>query len=169
MGWWFRRRRIAAAGEKTNQTLDLRAPGADHQGRAISVASSFVWKLALAAALAGAIIISASARAPRRSVPRADLHWLLLGAVALYAVAVLAMLRHHGQFAVLLFAFAISASAFAAWLSRGREDGGLASDDEPTDRRPPPAPDDLDRVDWARFERELRAYMDRQRRPVPSR
>ena len=107
------------------------------------MASSFVWKLALAAALAGAIIISASARAPRRSVPRADLHWLLLGAVALYAVAVFAMLRHHGQFAVVLFAVAIASSAFAAWLSRGREDGGLTPGDEPIDRHPPPAPDDL--------------------------
>lgn len=132
------------------------------------MASSFVWKLALAGALAGAIIISASARAPRRSVPRADLHWLLFGALALYGVALFAMLRHRGPFAVLLFATAIAASAFAAWLSRGREDGGLSPGDEPIDRHPPPAPDDLGGIDWERFERDFRAYMDRRREPVPS-
>jgi hypothetical protein len=127
-----------------------------------------VWKLALAAALAGAIIISASARAPRRSVPRGDLRWLLLGALALYAVALFAMLRHRGPIAVLLFATAVAASAFAAWLSRGREDGGQSPGDQPIDRHPPPAPDDLGGVDWDRFERDLRAYMDRHRDPVAS-
>lgn len=128
-----------------------------------------MWKLALAVALAGAIIISASARAPRRSTSRGDLQWLLLGALALYAVALLAMLRHRGELTILLFAAGIATSALAAWLSRGREDGGLTGGYEPIDLHPPPGPDDLDGFDWARFERDFRAYVERRRDPVPSR
>jgi len=132
------------------------------------VASSLVWKLALAIALAGAIIISASARAPRASLPRADLRRLLLGAAALYAAALLAALKHHEQLSVLLFATGVLITALARWLSRGHGDGGLPPGDEPLDLHPPPGPD-LEQFDWAQFERELRAYMDRSRDPVPGR
>ena len=134
------------------------------------MAPSFVWKLALAIALAGAIIISARARAPRQSLPRADLRWLLLGAGALYAVALMALLKHHGQLAILLFAAAIATSTLTAWLSRGHDGGGgTLLGDQPVDGEPPAGPDPLPSFDWARFERELLAYMDRSRTPVHSR
>ena len=132
------------------------------------MASSFAWKLALAVALAGAIIVSASARAPRKSVPRGDLQWMMIGALALHAVAVLAVLKHHGQLAILLFAGGIATSTLAAWLSRGREDGGPPRGDQPSHDGPPPGPEGLPTFDWARFERELFAYCSRSRDPVHS-
>jgi hypothetical protein len=128
-----------------------------------------LWKLALAIALAGAIIISASARAPRSSLPRADLRRLLLGALALYIVAVIAVLKQHGQLAILLFAAGIVTSALAFWLSRGRDDGGPRREDEPVDEHPPPGSGDLGGTfDWPRFERELLAYIERSRDLVHS-
>jgi hypothetical protein len=127
------------------------------------------WKLALAIALAGAIIIGASARAPRRSIPRGDLQRLLLSAAALYAVALLALLKHRGPLTILLFAAGVATSALALWLSRGHEDGGPPPGEEPIERHPPPGPDGLGATfDWVRFERELRAYTDRTRDAVTS-
>ena len=133
------------------------------------MAPSTVWKLALAVALGAAIVVSASARAPRKPLPRAELHWLLLGAVALYAVGLAALLAHRSQLAVLVFAAGIATSTLTAWLSRGSDAGGGPPRDEPVDQQPPPDPDGLPRFDWAQFERELRAYTDRQRDPVRSR
>jgi hypothetical protein len=134
------------------------------------VGPSVLWKLALAIALGAAIIASASAEAPRKPVPGADLRWLMSGALALYAVGIVAVLKHHGQVAILLFAGGIATSTLAAWLSRGRDaGGGPPRDDEPSDAQPPPGPDGVPGFDWAQFERELLAYMDRSRAPVGSR
>lgn len=134
------------------------------------MAPSLVLKVALAAVLAALIIASASARAPRRTVPPTDLRWLLLGAVALYAVGLLALARHLSEASILLFAAGIATSALAAWLSRGTDPGGgPPGGDEPVDEQPPPDPDGLPSFDWAAFERELRAYMERSREPASSR
>ncbi len=134
------------------------------------MAPSFPWKLALAIALAGAIIVSASARAPRKPLPRAEMRWLLFGAVTLYAVGLVALLEHHGQLAALLFAAGIATSTLTAWLSRGSAPGGVQSGGEdPADQTPPPDPDGAPRFDWAQFERELLAYTNRSRDPVHSR
>jgi hypothetical protein len=124
-----------------------------------------LWKLALAIALAGAIIISASARAPRGSLPRADLRRLLLGALALYGAGLFALLEHRGQLAMLLAAAGILTSTLAAWLSRGHDDGGPPRGEEPVDQHPPPGPETFD---WDQFEREFRAYLERSREPVRS-
>jgi hypothetical protein len=129
-----------------------------------------VWKLALAIALAVAIILSASARAPRKPLPRPDLRRLVAGALALYVVGLVALLKHHSGLAVLLFASGIATSTLAAWLSRGTDaGGGPPRGDEPFDEQPPPDPDGMPTFDWAQFERELRAYAERGRDPVASR
>lgn len=121
--------------------------------------SLFLWKLALAIGLAGAIAVSVSARAPRKPLARADLRWLVLGAFALYAVALAALFTHHSELAVLLFAAGIATSTLAAWLSRGSEPGGgTPRPDDPLDEQPPPEPGDGPSFDWALFERDLRAY-----------
>lgn len=100
-------------------------------------------------------------------MPRTDLRWLLAGALALYAVGLVALFKHLSQASILLFAAGIAASALAAWLSRGIDRGdGPPGDDEPTDEQPPPDPDGLPTFDWAAFERELRAYTERSRRPA---
>ena len=123
-----------------------------------------LWKVALATVLAALIIASASARAPRRRLRWSDLRWLLLGAVALYAVGLIAIAKHLSQAAILLFAAGIAASALAAWLSRGPDHGGgPPRGDEPVDEQPPPDPDGLPAIDWAAFEREVRAYAERSR------
>jgi hypothetical protein len=143
--------------------------GADHRFRAITVLSAFLLKLALAIGLAGAIAVSVSARAPRKPLPRADLRWLVLGALALDVVALLALLTHHSQLAVLLFAAGIATSTLAAWLSRASEPGGgTPGHADPLDE-PPPEPGDAPWFDWESFERELRAYADRSRDLVSSR
>jgi hypothetical protein len=134
------------------------------------VAPSFVWKLALAVALAAAIIVSASAKAPRKPLPQAELRGLLAGALALYAVALVALLDHRSELAVLLFAAGIVTSTLAAWLSRGSDaGGGPPRGDEPVDEQPPPDPDGALGFDWAQFERDLLAYTDRLRDPVRTR
>lgn len=132
------------------------------------MAPVFLWKLLLALALAAAIIASASARAPRRPLPRTDLRWLLSGATALYAVGLVALLTHHSQLAVLLFAAGVATSTFAAWLSRGTDRGGGPRRFEgPVDE--PPPPDGAPEFDWAQFERELLAYAERSREVVKTR
>jgi hypothetical protein len=122
------------------------------------------WKLALAAVLAGLIIASASAPPPRKQLNWTDIRWLLLGALALYAVGVMALLKHFSQVAVVLSAAGITASALAAWLSRGTDHGGgPPRGPGPVDEEPPPDPDGLPAIDWAAFERELQAYAERSR------
>ena len=134
------------------------------------MAPSTLWKLALAVALAAAILVSASAEAPRKPLARAELHGLLGAALALYAVGFASLLTHHMQLSVLVFAAGIATSALAAWLSRGRDvGGGPPGDGEPVDGEPPPDPEGLPRFDWAQFERDLLAYTDRRRDPVRSR
>lgn len=123
----------------------------------------------VAIVLAGAIIISASVRAPRKPLPRADLRWLLLGALALYAVGLVAFLKHHPELAALLFAGGIATSTLAAWLSRGADAGeGPRRGQDPTDEHPPEEPNGTPSFDWAQFERDLKAYADRTRDPVRS-
>jgi hypothetical protein len=134
------------------------------------VASAFLLKLALAIGLAGAIAVSLSARAPRKPLPRTELRWLVLGALALDVAALLGLLTRHSQLAVLLFAAGIATSTLAAWLSRGSEPGGGTPRQEgPLDEWPPPEPGDAPSFDWARFERDLRAYAERSRDLVSSR
>lgn len=131
---------------------------------------SFAWKLVLAAALGGAILASASARAPRKSLPGAELRRLVLGAVALYVVGTIASLKHRALLAAVLYAAGISVCALAAWLSRGNDSGGgPPRGDDPVDEHPPPGPDGVPEIDWAAFERELEAYARHQRDPVQTR
>ena len=124
------------------------------------------WKLALAIVLCVAILVSASARAPRRSVPRSELRRLVASALLLYAVGALASLRHHAALAALIYAAGIGVCAFAAWLSRGQgeSDDGPDDGDDPSDERPPPGPEGVPRFDWPAFERELWAYARRRER-----
>jgi hypothetical protein len=129
---------------------------------------SFAWKLVLAVVLAAAIIASAYAKAPRRSFPGGDLRRLVFAALVLYAVGLVASLSHHGVLAAALYATGIIVSALAAWLSRGSDSGGPPPGDEPADEQPPPDPDGVPQFDWARFEREFRAY-DRRHQPTETR
>ncbi len=121
------------------------------------------WKLALAIAFCAAIFASACARAPRHSIPGAELRRLVLSALILYAVGGLASLTHHELLAGLVYGAGIMVSAFAAWLSRGRDQEDPPDGDQPEDEQPPPEPDGVPRLDWATFEREFRAYAKRQR------
>jgi len=125
------------------------------------------WKLVLAVALLAAVATSAWARPPRRSVSRADLRWLVLGALALYGVGLAASLTRHTVLAVILYAGGIVVSSLAAWLSRGFDSrGGLDDDLEPAEEPPPPAPDGAPRFDWDAFERDLQNYARRRREPA---
>ena len=134
------------------------------------MASWLFWKVALAALLAALIIASAAARAPRKPTAPTDLGWLLLGALALYAVGLLALLKDLSETSMVLFAAGIALSSLAAWLSRGTDHGGgPPRGDEPVDRQPPPDPDGLPPFDWPAFERDFRAYVDRSRDPVRAR
>lgn len=134
------------------------------------MAPTLAWKLALAVVLVAAIIFSASARAPRKPLPRADLGRLLVAAVSLYAVGLVALVTHHSELAMLVCAAGIATSALAAWLSRGTDSGGgPPGGNEPVDEHPPPDPDGLTEFDWAQFERELLAYTQRSSEPVHSR
>jgi len=127
------------------------------------VALSTVWKLAFAAALVAAIFMSAWARAPRQSVPSAELHRLVLCALTLYVVGALASLTHHAALAVVVYGAGITVSALAAWLSRGRDQEDPPGGGEPVDEQPPPEPDGVPSLDWAAFEREFRDYSERER------
>jgi hypothetical protein len=133
---------------------------------------SIAWKLVLVVALVGAILVSACARAPRRPLPRVELRRLVLAALTLYGVGVIASLTHHPLFAGVVYVSGIAACALAAWLSRGidpedpPDDGGQ---DPPNEGPPPRDPDGLPAFDWARFERQFRAYSERRRDVVSSR
>jgi hypothetical protein len=136
----------------------------------VFVSLSVAWKLAIAVTLGVAIFMSAWARAPRRSVPATDLQRLVVCALILYAVGGLATLTHHTSLAGLMYASGISVAALAAWLSRGRDQedppGGGRT---PVDVQPPPEPDGVPRLDWAKFEREFRDWAERPRAPTPGR
>lgn len=127
----------------------------------MTVAAS-MWKLALAVGLAGAIIVSVSARAPRKPLAPTELRWPVVGALALYAVALVALLTRRAELAALLFAAAVATSALAAWLSRGGDSGGEPPErEDPGDEPPPPVPDGSPSFDWGLFERQLSDYVDR--------
>jgi hypothetical protein len=140
----------------------------DHRPAAMLVPPTQAWKLVLAVVLGVAILVSAYARAPRRTVPGSELRRLVLSALLLYAVGAVASMRHHPALAALVYAGGISVCAFAAWLSRGRGDSEDPPDgDDPSDEQPPPEPDGVPRFDWPAFERELHAYSGRrEREPV---
>jgi hypothetical protein len=123
------------------------------------------WKLAFAAVLLVAIVASACARAPRRSVPATELRRLVLCALALYGVGGLASLTHHPALAGPVYGAGISIAALAAWLSRGRDQEDPPDGDQPVQPPPPPDPDGVPRLDWERFEREFREYARRHRPP----
>src|SRR5437588_735152 len=126
------------------------------------VPPSDAWKLVLALVLGAAIFVSACARAPRRTVPGADLRRLVVSALALYAVGGFASLSGHIELAGFLYASGIVTCAFAAWLSRGTDsEDPPPGGDEPVDEQPPPEPDGVPRFDWLAFEREFRAYAER--------
>jgi uncharacterized membrane protein YfcA len=120
------------------------------------------WKIALALALGAAILASAYAHAPRRTVPRADLRRLVLSAVLLYIVGAVASVSHHPILAGLVYAAGIFVCTIALWLSRGTDpEDPPHGGEEPTDERPPPSPDGVPEFDWDTFERAFRAYSDR--------
>lgn len=130
------------------------------------VPPSDAWKLVLAIALGAGILVSAYARAPRRAIPGSDLRRLVLSALGLYAVGGLASLTHHPVLAGLVYAAGIVVCALAAWLSRGNDSEDPPGGQEPGDEHPPPGPDGLPTFDWASFERDFRAYSQRQREPA---
>jgi len=126
------------------------------------VSPSTAWKLVLALALLGAIVLSARARAPRRALRGSELFRLVLSALMLYVVGALAWLTHHLALAVLVYAAGITTAALAAWLSRGDDSEEPPAAEDPFDEEPPPGPDGL-RFDWDAFERDLRDYAERSR------
>jgi hypothetical protein len=128
------------------------------------VPSTPVWKLVLVVTLAAAIVVSAFASAPRRTVPGSDLRRLVASAVVLYAVGGIASLTHHPALAGVVYAAGIITCAFAVWLSRGTDSEDPPRGEEPVDERPPPEPDGVPRFDWAEFERAFRAHAERRGR-----
>jgi hypothetical protein len=136
----------------------------------VFVSLSIAWKLLFAIALGLAIFMSAWARAPRYSVPAADLRRLVICALILYGVGGLATLTHHTGLAGLMYAAGIAVAALAAWLSRGRDQEDPPDDDrQPVDEQPPPEPEGVPRLDWPKFEREFRDWADRAREPTARR
>jgi len=131
----------------------------------VAVPPTVAWKLAFAAVLLAAILASACARAPRRSVPGTELRRLVLCALGLYAVGGLASLTHHPAVAGLVYGAGISVAALAAWLSRGRDQEDPPGGHEPVQQPRPPDPDGVPRLDWERFEGEFREYARRHRPP----
>lgn len=127
------------------------------------------WKLGFAVALVGAIVASACVRAPRRRATSTELRRLVLCSLVLYAVGGIATLTGHPALAALVYGAGISVAALAAWLSRGRDQEDPPDDgDQPVDEQPPPQPDGVPPIDWARFEREFHEYA-RSNRPPPRR
>ncbi len=123
-----------------------------------------VVKLGFAFALVITILISAFARAPRESVPVAELRRLVGCALLLYAVGAVASLAHRTILAGLLYAAGISVASLAAWLSRGRDQEDPPPGDG--DDQPPPDPEGSPAFDWGAFEREFRNYAGRPRTPA---
>lgn len=129
------------------------------------VLPSLAWKLVLALALAAAILAGASARAPRRATPGAELRCLVFATLVLYAVGLGASLSRHRTIAAALYAGGTSISALAAWLSRG-PGSNPSRGDQRADEPSPPDPI-APRFDWSAFERELQSYERRRpRQPI---
>jgi uncharacterized membrane protein YfcA len=133
------------------------------------VQPSDAWKLVLAVMLGAGILISVYAHAPRRAVAGSDLRRLVVSALSLYAVGGVASLTHHPVLAGIVYAAGIIVCALAAWLSRGTDSEDPPGGEEPVDEQPPPEPDGLPTFDWASFERDFRAYSERQREPAQTR
>jgi hypothetical protein len=124
----------------------------------MSLPPSVAWKLCLALVLVGAIVLSACARAPSRSLPRGELRRLVLASVT-----------HHALLAGVVYVAGIAACALAAWLSRGGDsEDPPRGGEEPIDEQPPPEPDGVPRFDWHTFERDFRDYSE-SRRPTGTR
>jgi hypothetical protein len=125
---------------------------------------SGAWKLLLAMALVGAILLSACAKAPTRPLPRGELRRLVFAALILYGVGVFASMTHHPLLAGVVYVAGIAACALAAWLSRGSDpDDPPRGGDVPIDEQPPPTPDGVPQFDWLAFERDFREYAERSR------
>jgi hypothetical protein len=130
------------------------------------ISPSLAWKLVLAAALLAAIAGSQLARAPAHPVAAAELRRLVGCALGLYAVGLAGSLTGHPLLAALVYSAGIAICALASWLARGDSEDP-PDGEEPADERPPPEPDGLPELDWARFEAEFAAYSRaRERRPV---
>jgi hypothetical protein len=130
------------------------------------VVETNAWKLLLLVGLMVTIVMSVAWSAPRRAVPRRDIHGLAFSGLCLYAVGAFALVVHRHTLAGLVFAAGIVNCALAVWLSRGvdsedppPDDGG----DEPVDEPSPPGPDGMPEVDWDDFERAFHAYAARDR------
>jgi hypothetical protein len=133
----------------------------------MAVHSSDAWKLALALVLAGAILFSLFARAPRSTMSGDQLRRLILSAILLYGVGAFAWLTDHRALAAAVCAGGTVVAALAAWLSRGATPGDPPSrPEEPADPEPPAAPEGEPEFDWAAFERGFRTYSDRERELV---
>lgn len=124
------------------------------------------WKLALALPLAGAILLSLIARAPRFTVPTGQLRRLVMAAVTLYLLGAYTRFTHHAVSSAALFAAGISLSTLAAWLSRGRSPDDPRRAPDAVDPEPPVDPDDGPTFDWTAFEQDFRAYSQRPREPA---
>ena len=125
------------------------------------VSLSLAWKLVLAVALLAAIFVSAAARGRRDSrCPGSELRRLVaLRPGALCRSGWLASLTHHallGGARLLRRHRHLRAGRLA--LARDAIPRIRPGSEEPDDERPPPEPDGVPRFDWARFEREFRAY-----------
>ena len=129
------------------------------------VSPSLAWKLVLAAALLGAIAASQFARAPRHPVAAEELRRLVVCALSLYAVGLLGSLTGHPLLAALVYSTGIGICALASWMARGDSEDP-PHDADPVDERPPPDPDGLPGIDWARFDADRQAYASRSRRPA---
>ncbi len=132
-------------------------------GAGMIVPPSVAWKLVLAISLAAAIFVSLYARAPRRSIPGSELRRLVLAALGLYGVGALASVTHHPMLAALVYAAGIAICALAAWLSRGSDSEDPPDGEDPVDEQPPPEPDGMPAFDWDAFEKDFRAYSQRER------
>jgi len=130
----------------------------------VMVFETNAWKLVLLVALMTTIVMSLCWKAPRRTVPRGELHGLAFAGLCLYLVGGIALMAHHGDVAGLVFAGGIALCALAVWLSRGVDSEGPPPDDEePVDEPTPPDPDGLPALDWDEFERAFQAYAARDR------
>jgi hypothetical protein len=113
-------------------------------------------RLLVATGLLALVLAAARAHAPGRPASPARLRRLLAGALGCYAVAVVAGLAHRALLATIVLAGGVSAAALAGWLSRGASPEDPPGD-APTDL-PPPEPDEIPTLDWARFDRERHGW-----------
>jgi hypothetical protein len=129
------------------------------------VSPSLAWKLALAAALVGTIAAGQFARPPGHPAATEELRRLVVCALGLYAVGVLGWLTGHPLLAALVYSTGIAICALASWMSRGDSEDP-PDEQEPADEHPPPGPDGLPEIDWARFDVDRQAYASRTRTPA---